>query len=202
MPAFRNLAGQKFARWFVVSWHHKAYATHFWSCICECGTKKVVNGTSLKKGTSKSCGCLNQETITLHGMEGTPTYYSWMSMKQRCQNSKAPDYYRYGGRGIDVCSEWQTFANFLRDMGVRPRNKTLDRIDNNGPYTPENCRWETKKRQSRNRNDNRHITFNGQTKVLAQWADDYGVSRKLLLNRLSAGWAVEDALTKPPRPKR
>ena len=120
-------------------------------------------------------------------------------MRQRCENPGSTQWPHYGGRGITVCARWQDFANFFADMGERPANCTLDRIDNDGPYSPENCRWATQKEQTNNRRRNRMITFGGETKTLQQWAERTGINHSTILMRFKLGWPVERALTTPVR---
>jgi hypothetical protein len=129
-----------------------------------------------------------------------PTYLVWRTMKDRCLNSKSKNFARYGGRGIKVCRRWMTFANFLADMGPRPPGATLDRYpNNNGDYEPGNCRWATRKENSRNRSDNRLLTFNGQTRTLAEWVETSGLSLATLQGRLRMGWTDEQILATPVR---
>lgn len=138
-----------------------------------------------------------------HGFGNTPTYRSWAGMIQRCTNFSDPRYKDYGGRGILVCNRWRSFQNFFKDMGNRPEGTTLDRIDNNGNYEPENCRWATPKEQSRNTSFNHLITHNGKTQSLVSWADETGINQRTLYARISRlGWSIEKALTVPTAKKR
>lgn len=120
-------------------------------------------------------------------------------MRQRCENPNDEHYPDYGARGIRVHERWQLFENFVADMGERPKGTTLDRIRVNGHYEPGNCRWATAQEQNRNKRSSRMVTFEGQTKCVAEWASIYGVSRNIILYRLDAGWTVEKALTTPKR---
>lgn len=137
-----------------------------------------------------------------HGMEGTPTYKTWRAMRSRCQNTDDKDYKNYGARGISVCLRWEEFAAFVADMGVRPLDATIDRIDVNGNYEPSNCRWATAVEQSRNKRQNVMVSFNGKTQCIAAWADEIGLERKTLEYRIRAGWNAERALTSPSLIKR
>lgn len=129
-----------------------------------------------------------------------PTYIVWRTMKDRCLNPNSENFARYGGRGIKVCESWMVFANFLADMGERPPGMTLDRFPNNdGDYEPSNCRWTTRKANSRNRCDNRLVTFKGETKTLAEWAESTGLGTPTLQGRVRMRWSVEDMLTRPRR---
>jgi hypothetical protein len=132
-----------------------------------------------------------------HGMKGTREYSSWNSMKNRCNNPNSDNYKDYGGRGITYCERWENFENFYRDMGKRPEGKSLDRIDTNGNYEPDNCRWASDVVQHNNRRDNRRITAYGMTRTVAHWARHMGVNRHTLAERLNRGMAPEDAIAKP-----
>jgi hypothetical protein len=126
-----------------------------WTALCDCGNLTTVTSCNLRSGSTKSCGCLRKEVLKAkfrtHGQHGSPTWYSWISMKSRCNNPKASQYELYGGRGITICERWDKFENFLEDMGERPNGKTLDRINVNKGYEPSNCKWSTKKEQAQNR---------------------------------------------------
>ncbi len=133
-----------------------------------------------------------------HGMAGTPTYQVWKGMRMRCLNPNEAGYKNYGGRGIYICERWNTFANFLADMGQRPDRHSIDRIDNNGPYAPENCRWAISKVQSRNKRNNFLITHNGQTKTLQEWAEITGIHYGTLRSRIiDSKWNTEKAFARP-----
>lgn len=119
-------------------------------CKCDCGQRVVVNVGHLRSGKIVSCGCRMREPKPHHGYSGTPTYRSWCAMKQRCLYKRSPKYHLYGGRGIRVCNRWLRFENFLKDMGERPRGKTLDRKNNNLGYFKKNCRWATAAEQRNN----------------------------------------------------
>jgi hypothetical protein len=157
-----DLSGQRFGAWSIVRYATtRSYAGRgaiaYWLCRCDCGTERQVNGSSLRKGQSASCGCVafkaQSKKLLLHGYartdkrSGDRTYTTWRSMKYRCSSSHATQYPRYGGRGISVCERWQSFANFLADMGERPAGRTIDRINPSGNYEPSNCRWATPKEQ-------------------------------------------------------
>lgn len=125
-----------------------------------------------------------------------PTYLSWVRMKQRCLNPRAADYSRYGGRGITVCDRWDTFENFLADMGQRPARHVLDRINNDGHYQPDNCRWVTIRESCRNRSSSKRVTINGVTRTLVEWGEVTGLG-ELFAGRILAGWSPVEAAATP-----
>lgn len=212
-----QLAGQVFGDLTVIEpTPRRQHGNVVWACSCACGHRVEVNANKLRFGITKSCGCRKGRVATerniartKHGHAKTrkqsPTYRTWQSMIARCTKRDAEQYPNYGGRGIKVCDRWTSFENFLADMGERPKGMTLDRKDNEGNYEPSNCRWATSKQQCNNRRGNFVLEWNGVTKTLSEWADDLGVGRSSLRERLRDGWSVEKTLTTPVknyRPRR
>lgn len=193
-----DLVGERFGRLVVVTRApNKTFGNTEWSCRCDCGNFKNVQGGALKNGRSKSCGCIQKESATKHGMEGTKTYNAWASMKSRCNNQKNKFFSHYGGRGITYCKEWEKFEQFLSDMGEAPEGMSLDRINNELGYGPSNCRWTTPKEQRRNTRATTFLEFRGLSKVPTEWAEELGIPVETIRSRIKLGWTVEDALTKP-----
>jgi hypothetical protein len=177
-----------------------------WNCVCDCGNSKTVEGSHLRSGATKSCGCLSKEFPHnfKHGQSKrgltTQIYKCWVQIMQRCYNPKHKHYKNYGGRGIKVCDRWHVFENFYVDMGDCPLGLSLDRRDNNGNYELGNCRWATSKEQMNNREYNVWYTHKGETKNITQWARHLGMSVATLCARLNElGWSIEKALTTPVR---
>ena len=192
----KDITGQVFGRLTAIAPVVRTpESTIKWLCICECSSECVIYIGNLIKGFTQSCGCIRRE------MKNSlmPEYSIWTAMKQRCRNPHDLGYKNYGGRGITVCDRWDNFASFISDMGLRPSNKhSIDRIDNDGDYTTENCRWATSHEQSRNKRSNRIIRFAGKEKCAADWEDEIGISAINILNRIDAcGWSIERALTEP-----
>jgi hypothetical protein len=205
--------GGKFGRWTVTAYSHKSTdakggAIHHWRCVCDCGTVRVVRAGGLIYGTSKSCGCLQKQNASAsnakHYLSRSREYRIWTGMKSRCYSKSRNCYANYGARGIKVCERWlNSFENFLADMGPRPSPKhSIDRIDNDGDYSPSNCRWATPKQQLRNTRTNRILVFRGKSLSVAQWAEDTGLSTNTLHERLLRGWSVEKTLTHPYRQRK
>lgn len=169
-----------------------------WLCLCDCGKKKVIRGSSLRRGDTSSCGCREAVSKT-HGLFGTAEYNVWCSIVQRCYNSNHAAYADYGGRGIVMCHRWrESFSAFIEDMGERPSCQlTLDRIDNDGPYSPENCRWATRSEQMNNTRANHRLEHDGKVLTLAQWGRISGLPDDVIGTRLRNGWDVQRALTTP-----
>lgn len=198
--------GQTFNRWTVIGgpvyFPASKYAKVGWLCRCECGTERPVLAHSLRKGFSKSCNCWRDEVASrlfvTHGQHGSYEYQSWQHAKDRCYNVNNQGYADYGGRGITVCDEWRSsFERFYADMGPRPKGHSIDRIDNNGPYSPENCRWANPYQQTRNTRRNVRITFNGLNLTLTDWAITAGIPYERLRSRMERGWPIDRALTEP-----
>lgn len=142
----------------------------------------------------------NQSYKTTHGLSKTKTYQAWADMKTRCYNSKRAQFAFYGGRGISVCDRWKnSFENFLVDMGEKPHGHSLDRIDTDGNYTKENCRWTTQVEQCNNRRSNKIITHNGETLTYSQWSLRLGQYRSLVNDRIRRGWDEISAISIPPK---
>lgn len=203
MP-LRDLTGQRFGRLVVQSRAPNQGRQTCWHCVCDCGCEKVAHSSNLLRGLTASCGCLHRERASsaarTHGMTGTPEFISWMQMRARCINPRLRSYPRYGGRGITVCARWlDSFESFLADMGPRPTARhSLDRIDVDGPYSPENCRWATRVEQARNTSTNRVITIDGIAAPLSEHCERRGIGYKRAHRRLVLGWSIERALTINP----
>ncbi len=198
-----DLTGQRFGRLVAIEVALKR-GNRRWICRCDCGTTKPVLQQSLLSGLTHSCGCLRREATAAnnrtHGLSHRAEYQIWCGMKQRCEYPPHICYARYGGRGIRVCERWQDFAAFLADMGPRPSTKhSLDRIDSNGDYSPDNCRWSTSSEQASNTRRTRLVTFRGETLPASHWADRLGLDRNMVLRRIREGWSAERALTEPIR---
>lgn len=209
-----DLTGQKFGRWTVikeVGRNKSGGAT--WLCVCDCGAERVLDGRSLREGTSKSCGCIQKDPDYVfpkpnltHGGRNERLYQVWRGMIDRCHNSKSKYYKYYGERGITVCDEWRydyaSFRSWAFENGYNPDAKkyecTIDRIDNDKGYFPDNCAWRNQTEQSNNRSNNHILTFNGESLSISEWARKIGIRKDTLRRRIvNYGWTIERALTTP-----
>jgi len=194
----QELIGQQFERLLVIKAADLKRGRPYWLCRCDCGVEKVVLGASLKSGNTKSCGCLNRqlsaERATTHGGRGTPEYTSWTKAKQRCTNPNNKSFHNYGGREIKFL--FDNFEEFLAHVGPRPGAEySIDRIDNSGNYEHGNVRWATRKIQSRNKRNNRYLTYQNETLCLKDWAKKLGFSYRTIIKRVNLGWSVERTLS-------
>ena len=176
-------------------------------CLCDCGNKKKVGLDCLRNRHTRSCGCLNaeasKERFYIHGKYDFKEYRILSSMKNRCYNKKSANYKNYGGRGIKICERWMKFENFYEDMGEKPEGKSLDRIDNDGNYCKENCRWATSSEQNINKRNNVYLEHKGENLTMSQWANKLGFKQTTLSSRIfQYGWGVNKALTKSIRKKK
>lgn len=188
MKKQKNLIGQRFGKLTVIEmlgWINGYYRCR---CSCECGNTKVCRTSKLKEGMVKSCGCLpvgRPGWIGPHMMSQTSFYKIWSGMKARCENKKHPSYQMYGGRGIRVCDNWKSFEGFMNDMFSSYKSGlSIDRINNDGHYSPENCRWASPSQQSRNTRVSVFLTLDGVTKHRSEWAEELGISLETIRSRI------------------
>lgn len=198
-----DMTNKRFGRLTVIERDLSIIGKAYWKCLCDCGKETIVYGASLRNGLTKSCGCLSNEisknNFKKHGLSNTRLYRIYYSMKNRCYKHKDKRYENYGKRGIIVCDEWKNSFEAFYEWAMRSgynENLTIERIDVNGDYCPDNCTWITKERQSLNKTNSYLITYNGETKCLSEWARQFGISRGAILNRIKRGWNIEKALTK------
>jgi hypothetical protein len=198
MNKFKDITGQKFGKLtalYRLNNHKKCkYYGSYWLCVCECGNLTEVYLGSLTRGNSTSCGC----SIKKHGKSNNPLYRNWLGMKTRCCNKTDEHYEDYGERGIKVCNEWlhdfQAFYDWSMSNGYK-EGLTIDRIDVNGDYEPNNCRWASRKTQARNRRSNRTFTINGETRCLSEWCEILNLNYNTVLTRINKlKWSISKAL--------
>lgn len=201
-----DLTGRRFGRLVVLGY---GVGDDFgrWRCVCDCGEERLVYGSPLRRGATRSCGCLARESARAKAKHGnsrrqavTAEYKTWCGIIRRCENPNDVSFPRYGGAGVVICGEWRrSFASFLRDVGPKPSAEySIDRWpDPDGHYEPGNCRWATESQQARNKRDTRYVMAFGERLVLADASDRYGIRIGTLWARLKRGWDVETALTTP-----
>jgi hypothetical protein len=203
MGKAKDITGHVFGRLTALYPHHQGDdGAWFWLCKCECGNEILCDLGRLNSGNTQSCGCYKRdrtsETFRTHGMTNTKLGKVFKGMKQRCSNPKHSSYKNYGGRGIRVCEEWLTDSSSFFEWAVDNgyvEGLVIDRIDNNGPYSPENCRWTTYTENGRNRRDTVFLTLDGKTQDIGTWGEKLGIKPKTIANRLRAGHTTEEALS-------
>jgi hypothetical protein len=208
MGVIVDRTGQRFGRLVVIGRSENQITTGgsiktSWLCQCDCGNQLVVKGNSLATGNTKSCGCYARQRAAerqfVHGMKGSPEHRIWMSMRQRCRDTSDT---LYGGRGITVAPEWEDFRVFYADMGPRPTSQhSIDRINGDLGYGPDNCRWATPQMQCRNTRSNVIVSYQGRRMTLAEAAEVSGLPYTTLRARKRLGWP-DDRLFQPVRPMR
>lgn len=204
MGKFVDLTGKRFGRLTVVDRAPNDRRHHaMWECKCDCGNTTIIYAYNLVNGHTISCGCFarkkNSDIHSTHRMSKSRLYGIWSDMKDRCQREANPRFSDYGGRGIAVCDEWQTFEPFYKWAMANgySDNLSIDRRDNNGDYCPENCWWATDIEQANNTRVNRLISCFGETHTLAEWSRIYNIHPTTISKRIKIGWPVEKALSTP-----
>ena len=204
-PNIKDLTGQRFGRLVAVRYAGVSKGNQtLWECKCDCGNTVLVHAQNLKSGHTSSCGCYNYECISArnrtHGETKTRIYRIWHDMNYRCSSPKHRSYPLYGGKGVKVCDAWKDYETF-RDWALQSGYKdglSIDRIDSEKDYCPENCRWATDTEQANNTNRNRCYTIDGVTDTLANWCRKYNMPYVTASSRVLRGWNIMDALTLPP----
>lgn len=201
-----DIVGKKFGKLTVLELHHKEQLylsdgikngfKYFYLCQCDCGNQIVVASNHFKYGHTNSCGCITNK----HNLSESRIFKLYSGIKQRCYNPKCPNFKNYGKRNITICDEWlHNFIAFYDWAIANGYNDTLtiDRIDVNGNYCPDNCRWVNMKTQQNNRTNNHLLTYNGVTHTINEWSEILGINRQTIKSRLHYGWSVEKTLTTP-----
>lgn len=201
MGRTEDLTGQKFGMLTVIGRAPNKSNNVRWNCICDCGNETIQSTSHLTSGHTKSCGCFRvryaRESHTIHGcgFDDNRLYRIWKHMKERCSNPNVKCYKRYGGKGVKVCDEWlhdfKAFYDWAMANGYS-EDLTLDRIDYNGSYSPENCRWATYKQQANNTSRNLVYEYDGRVMTLSQWSEYTGINYMTLMGRIKRGLPLED----------
>lgn len=199
-----DLTGSRFGKLTVTGPGPVIGKNRKWVCVCDCGAHSEPYGFGLKNGTTTSCGCVGRARLSLrttHGGARSVEYRLWVSMCQRCYNTKHPSYRNYGGSGIKVDQRWlgeEGFVNFLADMGRRPSSQhSIERVISTADYSTGNCRWATRVEQNNNTSRNKFLQLGERRQTIAQWAAELGLHYSTLTKRLASGWSTREALTVP-----
>lgn len=209
MSKFKDISGQKFGRLTTL---HRLHNYHkkgtYWLCVCECGNLTEIYLGSLQRGTTTSCGCYHKEIVTKlatkYKNHNVRMYRIWNNLRDKCYNENNKAYKYYGKRGIKICDKWLNSFDIFYDWAMAngyDDNLTIDRIDNNKGYSPNNCRWTTMKQQNRNKRSNRNYTINGETHCLKEWCEILGLKYNTIIGRINQyGWSIERALELEGKP--
>jgi len=205
-----DITGEKYNMWSVIECVGKNKSGgYMYRCVCDCGNERIVEGRSVRVGTSKCCGCtrgIGNQYNAKHNGKKERLYSVWSSMRSRCLNENDTNYSRYGGRGLTICDEWNDYEVFREwainsgyDANAEYRECTIDRIDNDKGYSPDNCRWVSQKTQDNNRSSNHFITNkDGVTKTISEWSEITGIRKDTLRRRIVVyGWDIDRALSEP-----
>lgn len=205
----KDITGQRFGRLVAIRpVGRNKQACIVWECKCDCGNTKAISGAELRRGHTRSCGCFEAESRSTraitHGLSNKRIYITWRNMMLRCHNPSHKSHEGYGSRGIRVCDDWKvSVESFCAYVSQLPhygeKDRTLDRINNNGNYEPGNVRWATATEQNRNKRTCKVIEFNGKSQNVSEWASELNMIDITLGARLRKGWSVERALTTPVR---
>lgn len=213
MRHFEDLTGRKYGRRTVLCraddrFSTDGYPMRYWKCVCECGTVNDVAETHLIHGKANSCGCLSRDIArnrqTKHGGVRTRLYHIWCGIKARTCNPNSPAWKDYGGRGITMCEEWKNSFEAFRAWALSSGYElalTIDRIDNDGGYSPTNCRWATIAEQARNKRNTIKVCYDGETLNMHEWSLRTGIPEKVLKERYHSGWTAEELLFSPVSPR-
>lgn len=196
----KDLTGMRFGYLTVIKKNGRVSNHNKWLCKCDCGNEVSCFQYNLERGTSTSCGCKRscyaRQKRNCHGESTSTLYKKWSSMKTRCENSANAGYKYYGGKGIKICDEWQEFWNF-REWAYANGYKdglTIERIDINGDYCPQNCKWISAYEQASNKRNNSFIEYGGKKQTASQWARELGIGKDTITYRIRAGWSPEECL--------
>lgn len=207
MKMIKDYTNEKYGRLTVIKFVERKNHKTYWKCQCECGNEIILPIAYLTSGDTKSCGCLRKEICSIREknksfIKNKRLYRIWQDMKRRCYNKKRPAYRYYGAKGVKICNEWKiSFKNFQEwaiTNGYKD-NLTIDRINNNGNYEPNNCRWVTRKEQNNNMSTNHIVEYKGKKYTLAKLAETYNLNYNLIKSRIRYNWNINDIVEKPKK---